>query len=200
MMEYSIISQETIKHCISEIYDHAFAAGAKTICIRREGFPDLIVSPRYIPQRKREAEKAERRLKASSGDVLLALHSGNRASKRSRDDRSIGFNTNEFYSLKNQALAHLVESGVLAPAAIHKFKRVYAELVAGGGYSFHRPCPPPATDEGVKCVGDKIESKPLEAHEYSAEYAMDVVKYFLEDKLDVPVYVWPTASYDDYDY
>lgn len=105
-------------------------------------------------------EKAKTRL-PQLVDVLVALWTLNRRAKRCRDmaahfydcrKHGLAGNARDekeaIYRLKGQALHWLVEDGRLSHDGCHMFKsddgqQLWSEVLAGEGYSFHRPCARP---------------------------------------------------------
>jgi hypothetical protein len=189
----------SLRKATAAVYDDAFATGRREITIVRsdygagqDGRSERTVRPRYLPQKRREAERKAYEARVEAGDLMLALFSANRAAKRSRDSKMGGyFNRNTFYTLKNQALAHLLAEGRVRVAGVHRIGQVFAEVLEGGGYRFHRPCPPPENPGSAKFIGESIESKPAEAGEYDHNFAQDVVRHYLRGKAMLEVYRWP---------
>jgi hypothetical protein len=72
----------------------------------------------------------------------------------------------------------------------HRFgETLWAEVLEGQGYRFHRPCPP--QNEAVAEIIESVEAKPKEAKEPTLTIAYQVVEAFLADKRMVSVYQWP---------
>lgn len=190
------ISQNTSKtSALAEIYNHAYEQKVRVIVLTtkrwREAPDTRRLRPRYLPQKRREAEQKKREARARRGDILLALWSLNRAAKRQRDkmQQAVYFDRSEFYQDKNQALAYLLAEGRLAVEGVHKIGNVYAEVLRGNGYSFHRPAPEPTGD--FVDIGEKIEAKPVDASEMDANFALDVLRLYLEGKPRIETYSWP---------
>jgi len=149
------------------------------------------------------AEKAEKsRKRAAELPLLTALFTLNRRAKRCRDLAQTYYQSGMYglagkmkrekkriYHLKGQVLHHLVEAGVLVGGKYHRFEfGVCAEILEGGGYTFHRPCPPQVN---VANVIESIEAKPKGSREPSLLVAFEVINNFLEGKELVSVYQWP---------
>jgi len=98
----------------------------------------------------------------------------------------------EYYRLKGQALTHLLAAGILQITEVHRFNSNYAELLEGGGYRFHRPCPAPEVPLmcGVPNLGESLESKPKGKKELGIRAALAIVRKYLEGKPEVMVYKW----------
>ena len=169
-------------------------------------FSGVVIRDADLPKLKEAlAAKAEKQQQQVDRlPVLAALFTLNRRAKRCRDLAQTYFQNrmhglagdmrrekDRIYVLKGQVLHHMVEAGVLVGGKFHRFSGGnWAELLQGGGYTFHRPCPP----QEASAVGDEIESveaKPKEAREPSLEVAMKVVEKFLEGKERADVYQWP---------
>jgi hypothetical protein len=162
-------------------------------------------------QTKRKAikEAVEKRLekeKKTPVPILPALFTLNRRAKRCRDlaqkyyrRRKHGFaqkareEKETIYGLKGQVLHHLVASGVLSVIGYHRFLgeqgEHFAEILAGEGYSFHRPCDPPEVG-GVHEIRESIEARPKGAKEPTLTAAYSAVNLFLKGKKFVDVFEW----------
>lgn len=150
-----------------------------------------------------EAKAKKRQRKVDRLSVLAALFTLNRRAKRCRDlaqsyyqNRIHGFagemrkEKERIYALKEQAIHHLVEAGILVGGNYHRFEfGNWAEVIEGQGYRFHRPCPPRESSEHD--LIEIIEAKPKEAGEPTLEIAFEVVEKFLVGKKRVSVYNWP---------
>jgi len=135
-------------------------------------------------------------------DVLAALFTLNRRAKRCRDlarkyydagmhglAGAMRHEKERIYRLKGQALHYLAEEGRLGISGFQRFDDDnWSELLAGDGYSFHRPC---AAQSGEVQVRDDIEAKPKGAKEPTMAVAFEVVERFLEGKPQVSVFQWP---------
>jgi len=157
--------------------------------------------------------------------VLLAVWTLNRRAKRCRDlaQKYYVYGRHGFagkmreekerlYYLKSQALHWLVVEGRLQVTGNHTFAgkhgKLWSEVLQGGGYIFHRPCPQsnapvptvnasPPTEEnqvGAKLFTDLIEAKPKETSEARLEDAYHTVDVYLRRKPSVEVYEWPTPA------
>jgi hypothetical protein len=151
------------------------------------------------------AEKKEKeRRKAEKLSVLAALFTLNRRAKRCRDLAQSYYQNSmhglagemkqekeRIYCLKGQVLHHHVEAGLLMGGKYHRFgETLWAEVLEGQGYRFHRPCPP--QDETVVAeLIESVEAKPKEAKEPTLKIAYQVVEAFLSDKKRASVYQWP---------
>lgn len=145
-------------------------------------------------------------------DILAAVFAVNRAAKRYRDlgrrhysGRRHGFagncktKKNDLYSLKAQAIEHLVREGIIQRIGYHRFGETahfrWAELLEGNGYRFHRPCRPP---EGADTLDIKslpeVEAKPRGSQEPKLKDAVAAIERFLRDKPHVSPLGW-----DDFD-
>jgi hypothetical protein len=138
--------------------------------------------------------------------VLTAVWSLTRQAKRYRDRAQYHYQRGkhgwagkskkkkeECYRLKAQALAHLIADGVLTTGhGVHRFPGdVYAEVVRGRGYTFHRPCAP--CDEGVTALHG-VEARPRAKKELSLRDAVGALEWFLRTRPTVEVYQWTDRS------
>lgn len=169
----------------------------------------VVIQTTDLPKlRQALAAMAQKRQQQVDGlAVLAALFTLNRRAKRCRDlaqryyqKRMFGFATKlkeekeTIYGLKGQVLHHMVEAGVLVGGKYHRFTGGnWAEVLHGGGYTFHRPCPPQAGDTAVDEI-ESIEAKPKGAKEPSLEVAFEAVEAFLEGKERAVVYQWPPVQ------
>lgn len=95
------------------------------------------------------------------------------------------------YRVKGQVVARLIEAGVLTTGhGHHRFGRVYAEVIRGRGYTFHRPAPQPADPEGVDDLG-QVEAKPKSSRELGVREAFRIAEEYLAGKPALAVYEWP---------
>jgi len=142
-------------------------------------------------------------------DLLLALFTLNRRAKRCRDLAPTYYKNGQhgfagyyrreketIYAMKGQALHYLVAEGRLTHAGYHQFARsgLTAELLAGEGFRFHRPCEP--VDGLEPSTLDEIESIPKCRKEPTLRVARRVVAEYLADKPHVPVYQCPRRARD----
>lgn len=153
-----------------------------------------------------DEKKQKRQRKVDRLSVLAALFTLNRRAKRCRDlaqsyyEKGMhGFagdmkrEKERIYSLKEQVIHHLVETGILVGGKYHRFDfGNWAEILEGQGYRFHRPCPPREPGEGD--LIESIEAKPKEEGEPTVEIAYEVVQNFLIGKERVAVYQWPPKA------
>lgn len=136
-------------------------------------------------------------------DLLAAVWVINRHAKRCRDaarhaydidnhGRASGFSARKakMYDLKSQVLHYLVTEGRLMIGGFHKFGSLWAEVLHGEEYTYHRPCPPPETDIDAKLLDD-VEAKPRGAKEPRLKDALHTIEVYLADKEKVEVYQWP---------
>ena len=85
----------------------------------------------------------------------------------------------------------MVEAGVLVGGKFHRFEfGNWAEILAGGGYTFHHPCPPQEEANIEAAMIESIEAKPKSAKEPTLELAYEVVKNYLKGKNRANVYQW----------
>lgn len=151
------------------------------------------------------AEKKEKeRRKAEKLSVLAALFTLNRRAKRCRDLAQSYYQNSmhglagemkqekeHIYLLKGQVIHHHVEAGVLVGGKYHRFgETLWAEVLEGQGYRFHRPCPPQDETLVAELI-ESVEAKPKEAKEPTLKIAYQVVEAFLSDKKRASVYQWP---------
>jgi hypothetical protein len=136
-------------------------------------------------------------------DILAAVWVINRRAKRCRELASSHYKSHthdfaatakeeklELYRLKGQALHYLFAEGRLAIVGYHRFRGDnWAEVLAGGGYDFHRPCPAQVANTS-KAI-DQIEAKPRGSKEPRLKDARYTVEEYLRDKPQVDVYEWP---------
>ncbi|MCC7542401.1 MAG: hypothetical protein IT379_39650 [Deltaproteobacteria bacterium] len=148
---------------------------------------------------------------AKTVDLLAALWAANRSAKRWRNAARGQYNKRahqfassskrrkeSLYALKAQALHHLVTDGVLQHAGYHRFlDGNYAELLSGGGYTFHRPCPHPTDGAIVEDRAD-IDAKPRQSREVRLKDAEHTLTSYLSGRLRVGVYEWPPRPRDEY--
>lgn len=154
------------------------------------------------------AEKKEKeRQKAEKLPVLAALFTLNRRAKRCRDLAQAYYQNSmhglagemkqekeRIYFLKGQVLHHHVEAGVLVGGKYHRFgETLWAEVLEGQGYRFHRPCPP-QNETVVAELIESVEAKPKEAKEPTLKIAYQVVEAFLANKRMASVYQWPART------
>ena len=135
--------------------------------------------------------------------ILAAIWVLNQRAKRCRDlarhhydAERFGFATSarrekvRLYELKGQALHHLVESGELKVIGHHQFPDgQWAEVLQGGGYTFHRPCPTQPGTAGAQI--DHIEAKPRGAKDPKLKDALLTANSFLAAKPRAHVFSWP---------
>jgi hypothetical protein len=151
------------------------------------------------------AEKGKKRQKnVDRLPVLAALFTLNRRAKRCRDLAQTYYQRrmhgvaaemkrekNRIYDIKGQVLLHMVEAGVLVGGKFHRFEfGNWAEILAGGGYTFHRPCPPQEEANIEAAMIESIEAKPKSAKEPTLEVAYEVVGNYLQGKNRASVYQW----------
>lgn len=157
------------------------------------------VAPYMAEARKRKQQE----LLAQHG-IFPSLNSINREAKREREASQAAWRAGDhesaaghkerkeaLYWLKGQALEHLWRDGEIERAGWHRFPGgLIAEVLAGGGYRFHRPTP--VVPEGVQILDLKeIEAKPVKEGEVPAHQAEEAVRGFLQNRPEVEVYEWP---------
>ena len=107
--------------------------------------------------------------------ILSAVWAINRHAKRLRERASAWWDDcrrdlagknatrkREHYKLKGQCLHHLLADGLVAVAGHCRFGQagdLWAEVLVGGGYTFHRPCPPDMNTPDVPHI-ECIDAKP----------------------------------------
>ena len=135
--------------------------------------------------------------------VLAALWAVNRRAKWCRDrapshDRRGHYalacraarESARLYRLASRALHHLLDEDLVAHAGYHCYPEGdWAQLLTGGGYSFHRPCPP--SERAMVEQREEIESKPMGQEEPRLKDALHTVRVYLEGRPEVEVYRWP---------
>ncbi len=141
-------------------------------------------------------------------DTLAAVFEVTRYAKRCRDAASRCYQSDvhgfagswrnrkdEMYRLKGQALHYLLADGRLEHSGYHLFEGKWAELLTGGGYSFHRPCPsqPDVDIQSLPSLAD-IEAKPKESAEPRLTDAVFTLEQYLSGKKQVQVYEWPVRK------
>jgi hypothetical protein len=206
------ITRDTTKNnALADIYRDAYARKVDAINLTTKWHDGHVavktIHPRYTAIRKAEAEEEKRKVEAEEEkrkaeaqrrahlegvrllqhDPRRALWSLNRHAKRLRD-RNVRHRG--IYELKNQALHHMLAEGLLTVGGYHRIGGLPAELLCGGGYTFHRPCSEPEGSD-VQSIGDEIEAKPVSTEELQPQLARDVVEAYLLDKPHVEVYRWP---------
>jgi hypothetical protein len=136
-------------------------------------------------------------------DILAAVWVINRRAKRCRDLASSHYQSGthgfagtvkneklELYRLKGQALHYLLDEGQLEIVGYHCFPSGNcAEVLKGGGYAFHRPCPD-QVNETAKQI-EEIEAKPRGSKEPRLKDALHTVKVYLCGKPEGDVFEWP---------
>lgn len=148
---------------------------------------------------------------ATTVPILSAVWAINRHAKRLRDRASAWWSgcrrdlagqnaerKREYYALKGQCLHHLLADGRVAVTGYCRFGQsgdLWSEVLAGGGYTFHRPCPPVENLRDVpNLVG--IEAKPRGAGEPRLRDALLTVRGYLADRPTVVGYEWPARRFD----
>jgi hypothetical protein len=135
--------------------------------------------------------------------VLQAMWGINRYAKRCRDAAikyyqaechsfaAVASNKKSaMYGLKSQALHYLLADSIVHVAGFHQFPGGnWAEIIKGGGYTFHRPCPTQVSVGGVQM--DEIDAKPKAVGEPRLKDAIYTLQMFLAGKPKVEVYQWP---------
>lgn len=140
--------------------------------------------------------------------ILAAVWGINRAAKRNRDAAQNYYQAGKhgfaghaketkeyYYNLKSQTIEHLAKEGILIPSGFHQFPgELWAEILCGEGYSFHRPCPPPKNPQGTDLSLDRIEAKPRTAREPRLKDAIFTIEAYLSEKGRVDIYSWPERT------
>lgn len=136
--------------------------------------------------------------------LLPALFAVNREAKRQREASQRAYlegdyesatdhklNKERLYWLKGQAPEHLWRDGQVERVGWHEFPGgLLAEVLAGGGYRFHRPAA--TAPAGMQLLRlNQLEAKPVKAGEVPAEEAEEAVRGFLQGRAKVKVYQWP---------
>lgn len=162
---------------------------------------DLPTLQAALKQKERENANGFRHLSVAS-----ALFTLNRRAKRCRDLAQTyyqygmhGFagkmrrEKEGIYALKGQALHYLLEDGLLVGGEYHRYDGGnWTQVLRGGGFIFHRPCPPQI---GIVVIDSKsIESKPKGSKEPTLAVARNVIAKYLADKPAVVTYQWPPKA------
>ena len=127
-----------------------------------EATPEFVIARDKLEARRaararaaQEQQLAEQRrilAEAERTDVLAALFTLNRIAKWYRDERLYDA-MEEIYAKKGQVIAHMLDAGRLTVTDTHRIGGVYAEVLVGEGYRFHRPCAPPEETADIKEMG-----------------------------------------------
>lgn len=145
---------------------------------------------------------------AVSIDLMDALQEINREAKRQRDASQTAYQRRSYdaatcasrekqrlYTLKSQAVAHLMLEGALQHVEHHTFEGRWAAIVSPPcrpEVRLHVPC---AAVDGVTPVADLGESIPARpAGEVRAKDAVHTVERYLEGRATLPVYSWPAPK------
>jgi hypothetical protein len=187
--------------------DNAHRAGAYAAA-RTEIVQGRVVEPVNVPADDAGGDQGAKRIRvippAREVSILAATWALSRHAKRLRDRASgwwedgrrdlAGRNAarkRELYAIKGQCLAHLLAEGRVQPAGHHRFDGgLWAEILAGEGYRFHRPCPPPEPIPDVEDLG-KLEAKPRKTGEPRLRDALLTATRFLAGRPRAEVYEWP---------
>jgi hypothetical protein len=150
-----------------------------------------------------ERKRSKERESLAQVGVLPAIFALNREAKRQRDAARKHFANGEhdaasgsskrklhLYDLKGQALEWALRDGLLEKVGWHRFDDNFAEVLAGGGYRFHRPAPRPEHADAVQNLA-QIEAKPVEEAEVPIGLAEMAIKGYLQGRKRVKVYEWP---------
>ncbi len=153
-----------------------------------------------------EPKRQQNLMPAAIINILPALWVINRRAKRCREmakshyrHGSHGFaatckdEKEEMYRLKGQALHYLLEEQRLILVGHHRFPGgIWAELLQGEGFTFHRPCQP---QEGAAAEDrSEIEAKPRGTKEPRLKDAIHTVTAYLADKPEVTTFEWPSKQ------
>jgi hypothetical protein len=194
-----------IDHCpaltgFTEFRPSQFAPVLDGVVVRQKDAPRLLEA---IAARDRRLKKKDNQ-QATQLDVCAALFTLNRRAKRCRDLAKTAHKNRQhrlavryreekedLYQLKGKTLHFLVAEGRLTHAGYHRFDGGnWAEILAGAGYTHHRPCQPPEViPEDADC--DSIEAKSKGAKEPTLAVARKVVENYLHGKPFVQIYQWP---------
>jgi RNase P/RNase MRP subunit p29 len=196
------VRQDAQPHCYRSI--HFTGRGSVTYAVYRD---DQVESKRRVSL-----------MPPTLIDALSAVWAINRRAKRCHDLASSHYKSGthgfsamvkneklELYRLKGQALHYLRKQRRLETAGYHRFPSGnWAEVLEGGGYTFHRPCPD-RSDETAKEI-DEIEAKPRGSKEPRLKDALHTIKVYLGGKPEVDVFEWPQTRSsrghwpEDYDF
>lgn len=87
-------------------------------------------------------------------------------------------------------MQHLLNEGILTTGhGYHKFGELFAEIIKGSGFTFHRPCKEPENPENIEVLED-LESRPKTSKELSIKKSQDIITRYLENKEVILVYQW----------
>lgn len=141
-------------------------------------------------QAKRDRDKAQSHYQKAVSQSYRRSRRYHNHCQRAKERKNL------YYQLKGQGLAHLISDGVLQVSEIHRFGNNFAELVVGGGYQFHRPCPVPnPIPEGVKDFGDEgIEAKAKKKKELGIGKAVSIARAYLDGRPNIAVFEWPKPA------
>ena len=142
-------------------------------------------TPAWVAEKEKWETRAAKAKSPTSKtvDILAALWAINRHAKRCKNAARAhyrhglhGFagyirDTKEkLYSLKGQALEHLVREGRLKRTGHHTFGHgtevLWGEILTGEGYTFHRPCFPPKNSSTP-------EARPMESANSNSEHQFE---------------------------
>jgi hypothetical protein len=141
-------------------------------------------------------------------DVLAAVWAVNRRAKRCRDlarnsysggrggaAANFAAEKRDCYDLKGQALHYLREERRLVVVGYHAFAQpdgthLWAEVLQGEGYTFHRPCANPQNTKSAMVLNE-IEAKPHNWKDPKLKDALHTLKLYLANKPEAVVYTWP---------
>ena len=158
-----------------------------------------------------ERNRSKERESLAQVGVLPAIFAMNREAKRQRDAARNNFANGEFdaasssakrklhlYDLKGQAMEWALRDGLLERVGWHRFGDNFAEVLAGGGYRFHRPAPRPEHADVVQNLAE-IEAKPVEEAEVPIGLAEMAIKGYLQGRERVNIYEWPARRNPEMD-
>lgn len=95
----------------------------------------------------------------------------------------------ELYDVKGRALHYLLAEGKLTVSGYHRFPAGnWAEVLCGGAYIFHRPCPEQPEDAGTRI--EDIEAKPRGLNEPRLKDARLTLRDYLAGKPVVDLFRW----------
>jgi hypothetical protein len=178
--------------------------------VRIDAEPHAIISGRYQSWAVFRDDQVEPRRRLfvpppKQIPILAAVWAINRHAKRLRNRASAWWEdgrrdlagTNAarkrtYYRLKGQCLQYLLSEGILTVTGHVRFGSdgsLWAEIVEGDGYSFHRPCAPVEGAEVPQI--HRIEAKPKKATEPRLRDAELTIRNYLKERPEVAVYEWP---------
>lgn len=152
-----------------------------------------------------ERKRSVTRTPPKTVSLLDAVWTINRRAKRYRDATQHAYyyrhfgNVNRFkalkekcYRLKGACLEHMLLDGIVSINGYHRFEDGnWAEVLTGGGFTFHRPCAPPTVEISDVVTIERIYSKPQDRAEPRLKDAFHTVEEYLRFKPEVIPFEWP---------